>query len=192
MPRVDEGVFVVEINSVLDLDWSSIKALTRWAISTGACLVVEPSIAFLRAPRSSRILPLAIGVGSLVAKGEPPPPTKYYVVERTFWVNCLKTGVNEPNYRVLEGVKKVVEGTIISIDIRDPVALLVNGLQGVHVVNIGAKTNCTPLATIGDTIVLCRVNKGYATTLIEGEAAKRIEYMATLFTTTVMTPSPSF
>ena len=180
MPRVDEGLFVVEVSSVFDLDQGSLKALTRWAISMRACLVVEPSIAFLRAPSSSQTLPLAVGVGSLVAGGEPPHPVKYYIVERPFWVNCLRTGAKEPDYKVLDGVKAIVEGAIVALNVRDPVALLVNGLRGAHVVNMGAKVECTPLAVLGDTIVLCRVNRGYVTTLAEGEAARRVEYMATL------------
>jgi hypothetical protein len=188
VPRVDEGSYVVEVSSVFSLDREHIGVLVRWALSTGVFLVVEPTIAFVRAPSSHRVLPIAIGVGSLISRSEP-PPVRYYVVERPFWASYWKVGLRKPSFRVLDGAKVALEGTIVSLDFRDPVALVVNGLSGVHVVNKVAMPNCTPLARLKDVVVLCRSGIEYITNLVEGEAAKRVEYMAMLASTA--SPGPA-
>ncbi len=174
------GFYVVEVSSIFSLDRTSTRELVEWALSTGVFFVVEPTIAYVRDPSSNRVLPLAIGVGSLISREEPRLPIRYYVVERPFWANYWKVGLKKPELKVFDGVKAVLDGTIVSLDVRDPVALAINGLSGAHVVSMGVSVDCTPLSLLKGLVVLCRTNTGYATNLVEGEAARRVEYMATL------------
>lgn len=157
----------------------------EWALLTRACLVVEPAIAYVRVLNSNRVLPIAVGVGSLISREKPPSNIRYFVVERPFWVNCWKVGLKEPEFKILNGVGVSIEDTIVALEFRDPVALSINGLYGIHVVNKEAKLNCTPLAMIRDTIVLCRSGGSYITTLTGGEAVKRVEYMAILTSSSI-------
>lgn len=184
MPRVDDGAFVIDVSSVLSLDVERVRAVIRWALSTKPLVLVEPTIAFVSSPSSSRSTPLGLGVGSLISMEKPTVDVKYYVVRRVFWANGLKVGMREPSFKVLSGSRVTVEGVIVALDVKDPVAMLVNGVRGVHGVNVNITATGTPLASVNGITVLYREDHSYKTTLVEGEGAKRVEYMATLISST--------
>jgi len=180
LPRVDVGSIVVDISSILGLEELEIRKVIEWALSSKPLLVVEPVVAIVSPPGSSRSLPIGLGLGSLIATESPPFHVRYYVVKHPFWANSITVGVREPRFRFLEGKRAAVKGVIRALDVKDPVALIVNGLNGEHVVNMEAMFKGAPIALLNDSPVLFRDDDGYATTLVEGEPAKRVTYMATL------------
>lgn len=180
MPRVDEGSIVIEVGDILKLDIESLRTLVDWVLKSRALVVVEPTVSLVKLPDNPEAFYVTLGVGSVITQETPPVDIRYYTVVRPFWAKCLKVGLRNPDFNVAKGETVVVEGTVIALDLRDPVALIINGVRGEHVVTRGSTISGVPVARMGDDVVLYRVGVGYVTKLVEGEAARRVEYMATL------------
>ncbi|MCE4604630.1 MAG: hypothetical protein F7B20_06675 [Aeropyrum sp.] len=131
MPRFDRGFKLLEISRILGgLSEDDRRLLVEWALGGQVYAVTSPSVAAVRLGFSTVLV--AVGVGSLISREEPPLGS-YYELARSEWIDACPSG-GEPRAGFLEGDGKTVEGTVVAYAFRDPVASLVNGLGGEHVI----------------------------------------------------------
>ncbi len=124
MPRVDSNTYVVEVASVLVMDSEQLRRLTSWALAERALVVTGPSIVSVRSSTGS--MRLALGIGSLVSRSEPPVP--YYVITAPEWVDGCYAGALEPSFIRAEAQRWYkASGIAVAMDFRDPAALMLNG-----------------------------------------------------------------
>ena len=170
MPRIDSGSYIVEVHTILGLRDPS--KILDWAL-TEAQLVTSPALVYVRSPR----IRLTVGVGSLVSETE--PPIRYYRVASPQWIDTCKPST-EPVYTVKEG-DIMVEGVVVAIEYRDPAALLLNGIKGVHTVSGEAGEG---YAVVGNYKVLdWSRDEGYTIHVSSGEAYRRASYIAPIAST---------
>ncbi|BAN90161.1 hypothetical protein [Aeropyrum camini] len=128
MPRFDRGSYVVDVSWMLASPGEA-AALVEWALSSGdAWVVTSPTVVSLSLGPASTLL-VALGVGSIISPVEPPAGL-YHTLSRPEWVEACRPG--EPRMEFLGGAAGDVEGVAVAYAYRDPLALLVNGVEGVH------------------------------------------------------------
>ncbi len=124
MPRVDDGMYIVDIADIMRVEERGLEELTSWAVSAGALFITSPSIV----PVKGRVgaVRLSVGVGSLVSAER--PPLRHYVVASPEWVDACAVGQKEPTFRVASGPQYYLKGVAIALDTSLPVATMLNSL----------------------------------------------------------------
>lgn len=173
MPRVDEGYWLAEISAILKQE--ELEKIVKWALEVGAIIVTSPSIVVVRVD-GRRVL-VAAGVGSLLSNEE--PPINSLRISATEWVDGCIAGEREPRYVVVPGGEEI-EGTIVALDHRDPLAALLNGVEGKHGVAVGPQEGA--IASIGGRAAVVRSRDGYISYLSSGEGRRRADYIGPLVT----------
>jgi len=176
LPRVDRGSYVVDVGSVLRLSPGERRVLVEWALSEGALLVTEPTVVSVDSVRGALLV--ALGVGSLVSEARP-PVGEVWVLARPEWIDGCRVGVREPRVE-RGGSREGPSGTVTLLDVRDPVARLVNGSQGVVAGDAPPPGPLAVAALHGLTAVELLPGGGYRLWLLRGEALERAEYIAPL------------
>lgn len=176
MPRVDRGSYAVDVSRVLRLSRSDRKLLVEWALSEGVLLVTEPAVVSVEGARGALLV--ALGVGSLVS-AERPPVGDAMVLARPEWIDGCRVGSRDP--RVVSVTDSDgVSGLVTIIDHRDPVARLINGVEGVVATGAPSPGPLSVAMLDGLTAVELLEDGGYKLWLIDGEALERAEYIAPL------------
>jgi len=133
MPNAEAGWNAIEISDILKLDINEIERLTNWILSIKqVLLVISPSNIYIKYRYSS--ISMMLGVGSLIIKGSVNPPTELrkFTLSRRDWINGCWIS-KEPRYNFLISKENIeVKGTTVATSLKDPVALLSNGISGLH------------------------------------------------------------
>lgn len=176
MPRVDRGSYVVEVSRVLSLGQRERRLLVEWALSEEALLVTEPAIVSVETMAGSLLI--AVGVGSLISRSEPPVGGAL-VLARPEWVDGCSVGAAEP-FVERAGRGEGVSGITVLLDPADPVARLINGSQGVAASDAPPAGPLSVASISGVAAVDLLDSGGYRLWLTGGEALERAEYIAPL------------
>ncbi|MEM1903823.1 MAG: hypothetical protein QXN05_01710 [Acidilobaceae archaeon] len=182
MPRVDVGLYVLDLLPNLEkiLRELNAKDFIEWAIKERALLITYPSIVTVKT-KTDESISLVLGVGSIIFRGEPPFSRSItFQIASPSWVEgCVVSGV--PRVTVIESPNTVeIEGVTKAVDIRDPVALSINGLRGLYVLAEVSKEKPGVVAVINSTPVVIKNERGYEITLLKGSAYVRVFLMASL------------
>ena len=187
MPRVDEGMYVVELADILRIDEGRLHDLASWALSVGALFVTSPSIVPIKTQAGA--VRISVGIGSLISRVE--PPVRHYVIASPEWVDACITGQEEPAFQVARGQPREVRGVAVALDTSLPVAMMLNSMlvEGEFVepaeghpalVVEGEGTRATALAVTKDGLTLGAIG---------GTAASLLRYGLTLYTSCRRAPS---
>lgn len=179
MPRVDRGSLALEVSHVLKLESSRLLRLVESLLSVGGLLVVRPSIVSIESSRGPVLV--ALGVGSVVLARDPGLGIPLYTISRPEWVEGCIIGQGDPLYVKPKRATGEVEGMVEAREILDPAASLVNGLKGRIVLgDLDHYDENSALASVGGEPILYYYEHGYASRALEGEAARRLDYIAPL------------
>lgn len=170
MPRVDSNYWLLETSTILrEEELSGIRA---WAMEVRAIVVTSPSLVPVEI--GGKRVTISAGVGSLLATQR--PPLRSFRLSSVAWVDGCVVGEREPRYVALPG-EESVEGTIIAIDQRDPVAMFLNGVEGIHEIAKGPVEGA--VAVINGMTAVAKSN-GYISYLASGEGKRRADYIGPL------------
>ena len=186
MPSIEAGWNVIEISDILKLNISEIKRLTNWILSIKKVLLVtSPSNVYVKQGHSS--LSMMLGVGSLVMKEslDPPVELRRFTLFRREWMNGCWIS-KEPNYNFLASKENVeVMDTSLALSLKDPVALLSNGISGPHklfkIEDSDLLKDSIPLVKVKDHDVVFKTNNNeYLSVIADGELRKVLTYIMPL------------
>lgn len=165
--RFDAGYYVVDVSRLI-----ANEDLVDWALSTSDVYVAtSPSIVSVKTPWGATLV--ALGVGSLVSRER--PPAWYRVLARPEWIGSCGP-LAEPRMEVLQGAVGVVDGVSIALEYRDPVALLGNGVKGIHIVAENGRTpsGFEPYLVVEGKTLLYGGPEGYLLAARGGPAFERL------------------
>ncbi|MCE4598860.1 MAG: hypothetical protein F7C81_01515 [Desulfurococcales archaeon] len=136
MPRVDKGWKAVDISTIIEyLDRrgdAGLSTMLKWVTSRRTILVTSPST--IIAEYNSSVSRVTLGIGSFLVNDI--PPLRHFIVHRPEWVEGCT--INPSIYASLPRIHRSecsneshieIDGTIVAIDTRDIVSLLINGLK---------------------------------------------------------------
>jgi len=176
MPRIDPGAYVVEVSTILST--GDPARIVEWVLASDTLLVTNPTIVVVEPGGGGAPVRISLGPGSLVTLDE--PPIRYYRLRTPQWVDACRIQ-GEPRYKVIDDGRREVEGVVTALEYRDPAAMLVNGVKGVHLV---AGHRGRAYAVIGGFKVLdWSRESGYLVYIHGGEAFRRLSYIAPLAST---------
>ena len=187
MPRVDEGMYVVELADILRLDARGLEDLASWALSVGALFVTSPSIVPIRTQAGA--LRMSVGTGSLISDVE--PPARHHVIASPEWVDACATGQEEPAFEVPTGQSHEARGVAVALDTSLPVAMMLNSMfvEG-EFVEPGEGHPALVIEGEGGRAVALAVTKdGLTLTAVRGMASSLLRYGLTLYTSCRRAPS---
>ncbi|WP_158298238.1 hypothetical protein [Aeropyrum pernix] len=178
LPRFDRGSYVVDVGWMLGSPGEA-AGLVEWALSSGdAWAVTAPTVVAVRAGPGQALL-IALGVGSIISPVEPPAGS-YHTLSRPEWIDACRPG--EPRIEFLGGAGEEVEGVSVAYAYRDPLALLVNGVGGVHqtVDPRGVDGGFEVYAAVEGRPVLLGGPDGYAAAVSGGPVFERLRLLGPL------------
>ncbi len=186
MPSIEAGWSIIEISDILKLNINEIKRLTDQTLSIKEVLLVtSPTNVYVKQGYSS--LSMMLGVGSLVMKGslDLPVELRRFILFRREWINGCWIS-KEPHYNFLTSKESIeVKGTSIALSLKDPVALLSNGISGPHklfkIEDNDLLKNLIPLVKVEDRDVVFKTNDNeYLSIIANGELEKVLTYIMPL------------
>lgn len=149
------------------------------AFQYDSILVTLPSIVTAR--RILRTVRLGLSIGSLILS--PESGIDGPILTRPEWVEGCRVGEERRRGMVrVGGEASKITGRLVAIDLKDPVAMAVNGLKGVFKV-LGPINDCLELVHINGIPVIGVSSDGvYCTSLCDEEILGFLEYITTLYT----------
>ncbi|MEM1928273.1 MAG: hypothetical protein QXS85_06030 [Acidilobaceae archaeon] len=183
MPRVDVGLYAMDLlSSSVDkaLAGVDIDNFVKWVIEERALVVTSSSIVTVRVERE-RVASIVLGVGSVISKSKPPlSHASIWQIASTSWVDgCVAS--EESRVEVVEAGSVIeIEGVVRAIDIRDPVALSINGVKGRHAIARVSVDRASVVAVVDNLPVVVREGPYYRIALHGGPARDRALLVARL------------
>ncbi len=186
MPSIDSGWLVIEVADVLELNLTETKKLVEWVLSNDkALLVTSPSPVYVESESEYSSLAIVLGVGSLAIKGtlNIPLNLRTFRLFRREWIDGCWVS-RDPNYEFLTLRESVrIKSTSSTLTLKDPVALLSNGIWDVHEffrADEDLLKDYVPLVKINNDYVVFRDGRKYLSTMIRGILRKILEYIMPL------------
>jgi hypothetical protein len=184
MPSVDRGWVIVEIREVLKVNREARRRLLEGILaSKEAILVTLPSIVYVETELTA--ISVSIGVGSVILKSPENIDVGELNLLRLFrreWVDGCYIG-KDPSFSFIErGRKFVLKGVARALTLKDPVALVSNGIKGTHeVLEDASLDGLIPLVKVGDKEVVFRDTEYmYLSTVSGGPLREVLEYIMPL------------
>ncbi len=172
MPRIDRNWIVIE-RSMLERDTA--LGLLETARDYRGVFVTSPSLVYVDS--GLRTVRVSLGIGSLVLP--PESGARGWRVTAPEWVDGCRL---ESEGRRLQYVGRGgvgLDGVVEALDVKDVVALSINGERGPMVVREGALDTGYPLARIDGRTILWLTREGdYVTAIGEWDRLWLLEYIA--------------
>jgi hypothetical protein len=154
VPSVAPGSSIIDIGQILRLEPRELERLKEKAVESSAILVTSPTVVSIETAWGPLLM--AIGPGSLIFE-EPLDDTagsaRVYRLRSREWVDGCRVGrLVDPIHP--GGALEEVEGTLLALGYRDPIALALSGARARLQLETAYYEGEAPLLTIGNRSVL--------------------------------------